>query len=231
MTPRVKLNPLSIHHLSVMNAPPAAHEPAPPVAASPGEFRRALRRESISRREALPEAQQRQFTQAIVGHLRQGFPQLARLRVAFCWPFRQEPDLRPLICDWLTQEANGFMALLPVVTGPATPLVFRRWWPDTPMQSGSYDIPFPAVGEFIVPEALLIPVNAFDAAGFRLGYGGGYFDRTLAILPPSTLSIGVGFELARVETLYPQPHDQRLGHVVTEAGIFSPENRDPHEIL
>lgn len=78
---------------------------------------------------------------------------------------------------------------------------------------------------------MLIPVNAFDAAGFRIGYGGGYFDRTLAALPSSTLSIGVGFELSRVETVHPQPHDQRLGAVVTEAGVFSLEGRISHEIL
>ena len=142
------------------------------------------------------------------------------MRVAFCWPFRCEPDLRPLILHWLEQGETGFMALLPVVTAPATPLAFRSWRPETPLRAGSYGIPFPAEGEFIVPEALLIPVNAFDAAGFRIGYGGGYFDRTLAALPSSTLSIGVGFELSRVETVHPQPHDQRLGAVVTEAGVF-----------
>ena len=184
------------------------------------EFRRTLRQQSIARREALPEAQHQQFMQAIREHLRQAFPQLAGMRVAFCWPFRCEPDLRPLILHWLEQGEAGFMALLPVVTAPATPLAFRSWRPETPLRAGSYGIPFPAEGEFIVPEALLIPVNAFDAAGFRIGYGGGYFDRTLAALPSSTLSIGVGFELSRVETVHPQPHDQRLGAVVTEAGVF-----------
>ena len=201
----ITMNPLSI---------------APELPDHAREFRRTLRQQSIARREALPEAQHQQFTQALRDHLRQAFPQLAGMRVAFCWPFRCEPDLRPLILHWLEQGETGFMALLPVVTAPATPLAFRSWRPETPLRAGSYGIPFPAEGEFIVPEALLIPVNAFDAAGFRIGYGGGYFDRTLAALPSSTLSIGVGFELSRVETVHPQPHDQRLGAVVTEAGVF-----------
>ena len=70
------------------------------------------------------------------------------------------------------------------------------------------------------PQALLIPLVAFDAAGYRLGYGGGFFDRTLDALHPRPLSIGVGFELNRVETIRPEPHDRRLDAIVTEAGIM-----------
>ena len=115
------------------------------------------------------------------------------------------------------------MALLPVVTGPEQPLLFRAWQPDCAMTEDRYGIATPVEGAFIVPEVLLIPVNAFDAQGYRLGYGGGFFDRTLAALRPRPLAIGVGFELARVDTIHPCAHDTRLDAVVTETGVFRPE--------
>jgi 5-formyltetrahydrofolate cyclo-ligase len=71
----------------------------------------------------------------------------------------------------------------------------------------------------VVPDIALIPLAGFDDQGFRLGYGGGFFDRTLAALAPGPLAIGVGFELARVPTIYPQPYDVPLDYVVTELGL------------
>ena len=82
-----------------------------------------------------------------------------------------------------------------------------------------YGIHFPASGTALTPDTLLIPVNAFDGKGFRIGYGLGYFDRTLAGMVPRPLSIGVGFALARVVSIHPQAHDIPLDAVVTEAGI------------
>jgi 5-formyltetrahydrofolate cyclo-ligase len=82
------------------------------------------------------------------------------------------------------QEA-GFTALLPVVIDEHRALAFRAWSPGTVMVSDRYGIPAPAAGDFLIPEVVLIPVNGFDAAGYRIGYGGGYFDRTLASLPSS----------------------------------------------
>ena len=77
----------------------------------------------------------------------------------------------------------------------------------------------PAGGDAqIAPDLILVPLNAFDGAGFRLGYGGGYFDRTLAALAPAPLTAGVAFELARADTCWPQPHDQPMDWLVTEAG-------------
>ena len=117
----------------------------------------------------------------------------------------------------LTDEGQ---ALLPVVVAPKTPLAFRAWTPQTPMVKDRYGIETPAEGEFVVPQALLIPVNAFDVAGYRIGYGGGFFDRTLATTVPMPLSIGVGFELARLDSIHPEAHDQRLDAMVSEAGVF-----------
>jgi 5,10-methenyltetrahydrofolate synthetase len=72
----------------------------------------------------------------------------------------------------------------------------------------------------VVPQALLIPPVGFDARGFRLGYGGGFYDRTLASLAPRPLAIGVAFELSRVDSIRPQPFDLPMDYVVTERGIF-----------
>jgi len=81
-----------------------------------------------------------------------------------------------------------------------------------------YGIPFPAHGEEVAPEVALVPLNAFDARGYRLGYGGGYFDRTLAAI--QMVAVGVGFELGRENDVLPQAHDRAMHWLVTEAGVF-----------
>lgn len=187
--------------------------------------RRALRQRLIAAREALAPDLCASYSAGIRNQLQQAFPALATQRVAFCWPIRNEPDLRPLMRDWLAADDSRFMALLPVVTAPGEALVFRRWTLDTPLEPDRYGIPTPSEGEAAFPDTLLIPVNAFDAQGYRLGYGGGFFDRTLATLRPSPFTIGVGFELSRVATIWPQAHDMRLDAVVTEAGVFRPPAR------
>lgn len=185
--------------------------------------RRLLRKNALAARERLLSEQYENFSAAVRGHLAQAFPQLATQRVGFCWPIRNEPDLRPLLQTWRTAGHSGFMALLPVVTGPQQPLLFRAWQAGCAMTEDCYGIATPAAGAFVIPEVLLIPVNAFDAQGYRLGYGGGFFDRTLAALQPRPLAIGVGFELARVDTIHPCAHDTRLDAIVTESGVFRPE--------
>lgn len=86
------------------------------------------------------------------------------------------------------------------------------------METDHHGIPIPADGERLEPDLILVPLNVFDAAGYRLGYGGGYFDRTLASLDPLPVCVGVAFEVARTETAYPQPHDQPMDWLVTETG-------------
>ena len=184
--------------------------------------RQTLRKRLIERRLALPAENCAQHSAAIRAHLQGEFPQLSAMKVAFCWPVHKEPDLLPLLARWLG-ENPAFSALLPVVVQRDAPLAFRAWTPTTALKADRYGIPTPVSGEFVQPTALLLPVNGFDARGFRIGYGGGYFDRTLAALaaagwPP--LAIGVGYELARVETIFPEAHDEPLTAVVTEAGVF-----------
>lgn len=92
------------------------------------------------------------------------------------------------------------------------------------MESGVYDIPRPVGTPMIQPEAGLVPVNGFDGQGFRLGCGGGYFDRTLASCERRPPCIGPGFETARIDSIFPQPHDVPLDFIVTELGIHQREH-------
>ena len=183
-------------------------------------FRRELRQQRIARRLALSADECAVLSAKVCAHLQNCFPQLAGLRVGFCWPVNNEPDLRPLIMSWIESGQTGFTALLPVVLEASAALAFRKWTPGVRLIADRYGIPTPAEGEFLLPQALLLPVNAFDAAGYRIGYGGGFFDRTLAALKPAPLSIGVGFELSRVDSVRPEAHDIRLDAMVSEAGVF-----------
>ena len=185
-----------------------------------GGERRTLRRALIERRRALSAGECARLSAIVCDHLRERFSELAGWRVGFCWPVHNEPDLRPLIDAWRAAGAPGFCALLPVVVAAGAPLAFRAWTPHSQLVADRYGIPTPTDGDFLTPQALLMPLNAFDAAGYRLGYGGGFFDRTLAALEPAPLAIGVGFELARVDSVVPEAHDVRLDAIVTEAGVF-----------
>lgn len=133
------------------------------------------------------------------------------------WPIKGEFDLRP----WLVAlHEKGAVIALPVVEERAAPLVFRHWHPGMTMERGHWNIPVPPESaERLVPAIALSPLVGWDGAGFRLGYGGGYFDRTLAAIAPRPLVIGVGLQAARLATIYPQPHDIPMSAIVTEDGL------------
>jgi len=180
-------------------------------------WRRALRQEMAARRAALADAEHAVLSARIVEHARGA---LARPEIAaFCWPIKHEPDVRTLLEGW---RAAGVRTALPVVVAEHEALRFREWTPETPLAADRYGIPTPSAGDWLIPDLILLPLNGFDAAGYRLGYGGGYFDRTLAALSPRPLAVGVGFEINRVASIRPQPHDQRLDWIVTENGAFRP---------
>lgn len=186
-------------------------------------FRAALRREKLAARAALLSADYAQRSAALERHLADYLANYAKNhaaaslpRIAFCAAIKNEFDARPVIARLLQ---HGWQAAMPVVIAPDTAMIFRAWQPDTPMTQDCYGIPIPATGRQVLPDIVLLPLVAFDAVGYRLGYGGGYFDRTLAAQVPRPLAIGVGFELARVPSILPQAHDEPLDAIVTEAGI------------
>ena len=183
-------------------------------------FRSGLRREMLARRAALDRDAHATLSLAIRERLDAAFPELSSHIVAFCWPVQNEPDLVPYA---ETLRARGARVALPVVVHPGAALAFREWWPGQPLAPDRYDIPTPTDGDFVTPQAILLPVNAFDAAGFRIGYGGGFFDRTLASLTPRPLAIGVGFDFQQVTSTRPQVHDLPLDAIVTESKLLRPQ--------
>ncbi len=155
------------------------------------------------------------------GYLERSCPGLAGCRLAFCWPIKGEYDARHLA---RTLRARGALTALPVVVAPRTPLVFREWHPGVELAKGALDIPYPVGSQQITPEAVLLPMNGWDAQGYRLGYGAGFFDRTLASLAKKPLVIGVSYELAKMDTIHPQSWDIPVDYLVTERGVY---RRDP----
>jgi len=128
------------------------------------------------------------------------------------WPIRAEPDLRA----WMRAKwEQGIRIALPVAVALGQPLEFREWRPDARMARGLWKIPYPADGAEVAPTVVLAPVIGFDAAHYSLGYGGGFFDRTLARMADKPLVIGLGFPSASIPTIHPQPHDIPMSTIVT----------------
>ncbi len=104
---------------------------------------------------------------------------------------------------------------LPVAVALGHPLAFREWHPQARLARGLWKIPYPADGAEVIPNVTIAPLVGFDGACYRLGYGGGFFDRTLANLNPRPLAIGVGYPGAALTTIFPQPHDVPMDWIVT----------------
>jgi 5-formyltetrahydrofolate cyclo-ligase len=182
-------------------------------------WRKEVRARLIADRLSIDPANRRQYADKIALHLSRFIEPLPKRTVSFYWPFRGEPDLRPLM---QTVVEGGGRCALPVVVEKKAPLVFRLWKPGERLAAGIWNIPIPADGPDVLPDIVVAPVVGFDSAGYRLGYGGGYFDRTLATLPNHPLTIGVGYSAAAVSTIYPLPHDVPMEAIVTEREILRP---------
>jgi 5-formyltetrahydrofolate cyclo-ligase len=180
-------------------------------------WRRAMRDRLLNARLALPADMLARHHEAIDRHLERGFPALARGTVAFCWPYKNEYDARFLA---RRLRDRGAVTALPVVVAPKTPLIFREWHPGVRLARGVYDIPYPAESRDVQPDTVLLPMLGFDEGGYRLGYGGGFFDRTLAAAARAPVVIGVAHEVAHLDTIHPQPYDVPMDWVVTERGIY-----------
>ena len=184
-------------------------------------WRKAEREKLIAARVALAPSVLDSWRRRMDVTLERSFPGLARCRLAFCWPIKGEYDARHLA---RTLRSRGALTALPVVVQPKAPLVFREWHPGVEMVNGVLDIPYPVDSAEVIPQAVLLPMNGWDPQGYRLGYGGGFFDRTLARLAQRPLTIGVTYELAKMDTIHPQSWDIPLDYVVTERGVY---RRDP----
>lgn len=200
-------------------ARPSAHKVADAAPADLAAWRAAQRDQLLTARAALPVATRQAAAQAIAAHLdtmlAERFDSWQGLIISAWWPIKAELDLR----FWLARLAErGAIAALPIVSLPKTPLIFRGWTPDTPMQRGIWNIPVPAEGAAVTPHITLSPLLGWDSAGYRLGYGGGYFDRTLASATPSPIAIGIGLDAAHLATIHPQAYDIPMDYILTETG-------------
>ena len=136
------------------------------------------------------------------------------------WPFGPEIDVRPILYHL---HAAGHPVALPVVIRRGLPLVFRTWRPGLKLISGSFGVPRPGPEQpELSPRILIVPLLAFDRAGYRLGYGGGFYDRTLAGLRAHgpVLAIGVAFAAQEVECVPRDDTDERLDWMVTDREAF-----------
>lgn len=179
-------------------------------------WRRAERQRLIAARLDTPAEQRADWSTAIAEKLVHAIGPVDGLVVSAYWPFRGEPDLRSFMA-WVV--THGGTCALPVVVEKGQPLAFRAWKEGDPLSRGVWNIPVPAAGAAVVPDVAIAPVVGFDRQCYRLGYGGGFFDRTLAYLSPRPRVFGVGYELQALETIHPLDHDIPMDAIVTEAGV------------
>jgi 5-formyltetrahydrofolate cyclo-ligase len=137
--------------------------------------------------------------------------------IAGVWPLPGEIDLRPLLH---TLHARGLGVALPETTPRGNPLIFRHWQPDSVMVAEKFGT-FRPDGPAVAPDLFLVPLLAFDRRGRRLGYGGGYYDRTLPLYPGRP-ALGFAYAAQQVANLPAEPHDHPLDAIVTEAGVIIP---------
>jgi 5-formyltetrahydrofolate cyclo-ligase len=183
-----------------------------------------LRAEARARRRALWRASRGAAEQAAANLPRDV---LAGIGAASLYsPMRDEMDCGPLV---RRLEQAGVRILLPAVVGPAQPMEFREWTEASLMPDAAGLLAPPPAAAAVRPDLVVVPLLAWDSGGHRLGYGGGYYDRTLAHLRATgpVLAVGLAFEGQRIEDLPHEPHDQKLDAILTEIGYsrFSDRNR------
>jgi 5-formyltetrahydrofolate cyclo-ligase len=145
--------------------------------------------------------------------------------IAAFWSMAEEPELQPLLAQWAMDET--LTVSLPIVTGKGEPLAFGRWDLDTPMRPGPYGVQEPDGPEADAPDIILVPTLGYTRQGDRVGYGGGYYDRTLAALKAaghSFITLGVAWACGDLadQSYAPAPHDVRLDSILTDKGWAVP---------
>ena len=199
--------PCYLHELGADGAPVDVQQ-----ARDVAHWRKAERSRLIALRSELPAGERALHTAALARSLDTMIPPRPGEIVSVYWPIRAEPDLR----SWMREAcARGLRIALPVALQLGRPLTFREWRPGAPMARGLWKIPYPAAGDDVSPTTVLAPVVGYDAACYRLGYGGGFFDRTLAAMAHKPTVIGVGYPQLRIATIFPQAHDIPMDWIVT----------------
>ena len=188
----------------------APHIPPPELA----DAKQAMRRRMLAAREAWdPVAAGLALTQYV---LREAKPPPPGAIVSGFWPIGKEIDIRPLL---LALHERGHPIALPVTPKRGNPLTFRLWRPSDVLEPERFGT-FRPIGEPAVPDVLLVPLLAFDRRGHRLGYGAGYYDRTLGGLP-GHYALGVAYAAQQVPEVPAGPSDVALEAIATDTGVIS----------
>ncbi len=146
------------------------------------------------------------------------------------WPIKGEFDPLPALFRWqeagLEEDAQGAQRHrrigLPVVNKIDKTLTFYTWYPGCPMEEDAYSIPKPKDTEIVEPTLIFVPCVGYGPGGFRLGYGGGFYDRTLASLRPKPFTVGLGYDFGYLPDLTPEPHDVPLDAILSDTGVMWP---------
>ncbi|MGJ8573023.1 MAG: 5-formyltetrahydrofolate cyclo-ligase [Hoeflea sp.] len=181
-------------------------------------FRKAERQRLYAERQTVSATERKAMSGRISQRLTDILGDVSGQTIAVYWPIRGEVNLRPFMA-----EASGLGAriCLPVVIEKNQPVEFHRWTRGSSMAKGVWNIPVPADAVPVVPDVVIVPLLGVDENGYRLGNGGGYYDRTLARLPGDLLTIGVGQPFARMKTIFPMPWDIPMKKVVLGDGSVS----------
>lgn len=180
-------------------------------------WRKARREELIARRVARQAEERRRLGAPVSQYLFDTITVSSHPVLGIYWPIRGEIDLRALA---RRHVAAGGIIGLPVVIRKAAPVEFWRWHPGVAMKRGLWNIPVPPERDVVQPSLLVVPLVGFDRAFYRLGYGGGFYDRTLAAAAPRPRTIGVGLTDAELPSIYPQSHDIPMDVIATDQFIL-----------
>jgi 5,10-methenyltetrahydrofolate synthetase len=180
-------------------------------------WRKGRRDVLIQQRLAADPGERRQRASPILEQLDAELAAMRGAVVGIYWPFRGEIDVRDIAQRHIQR---GGVVALPVVVAKHSPVEFWRWQIEEPMTRGMFNIPIPVARDAVRPDILIVPLVGFDRAGYRLGYGGGYYDRTLSVANPRPRTFAIGFAETELETIYPQPHDIPMSRIVTEKFAF-----------
>jgi 5-formyltetrahydrofolate cyclo-ligase len=177
------------------------------------EIKAAARKAAFERRKAAFDMKK----PGAAGHLSEVLAGYRGVPLAGYMPIRTEIDPLPAMAE---AAAHGDVGV-PVIEGQGLPLRFSRWQPECALRDGPFGARVPVVDDFFEPEIVIVPLVAFDLNGGRLGYGGGFYDRTLERLRArrATLAIGFAFDAQQAESLPLEPTDQPLDMIVTESRI------------
>jgi 5,10-methenyltetrahydrofolate synthetase len=189
------------------------------------EHKKALRKALIEARLNLPDRMQlSEHLQTVMRFWLVSRPDVV---IGAYWPIKGEFDALPALHRWkedgeLLEQSQRRRIGLPVVDKTTKTLSFHAWYPGCPMEADAYGIPKPKDTEVITPTLLFVPCVGYGPGGYRLGYGGGFYDRTLASLQPRPFTVGLGFAMGYLDDLEPEAHDLPLDAILNDHGVVWP---------